>query len=139
VRPTGPRASNEGPQPAALAAQAPVERDRSGGGYRDWDIQQAAAIALSRIGVAAAPELTRTLASPDPRVRQLAAEVLARIGPEARDSVPQLIQLARNEQEDERVRKAAIWALGQIGPPAAEAVPELMRILRQRAGDTAPR
>jgi len=71
----------------------------------------------------------RSLASPfhsprdeDPSVRQSAAEVLGRIGPEV---VPGLLGLLRDADPD--VRSSAAEALGRIGP---EAVPGLL-------GDTA--
>lgn len=53
--------------------------------------------------------------------------MLARIGPEAYDAVPELTDLLGDSDED--VRKAAARALGQIGPQAADAVPALMRQL----------
>ena len=57
------------------------------------------------------------------------ALVLARIGPDAADAVPELTDLLDDPEQD--VRKAAARALGQIGPDAAEAVPALMRQLVQ--------
>jgi HEAT repeat protein len=96
---------------------------------RDLDMHETAARALGRIGEAAVPELQRALTDVDPSVRIQAAEVLARIGPEAEAAVPDLI--AALEDENEEVRKAAARALGQIGPAAAAAVPALMRSMRQ--------
>jgi len=96
---------------------------------RDLDMHETAARALGRIGAAAVPELRRALADGDPAVRIQAAEVLARIGPEAESAVPDLIVAL--EDENEGVRKAAARALGQIGPAAAPAVPALMRSMRE--------
>jgi hypothetical protein len=104
-------------------------------GYLDWDMHESAAAALGRIGAAAVPQLLTALADQDPIIRQRAADVLARIGPEAQEATPRLIELLRDEQEDDRVRKTAAWALGQIGPAAAGAVPALMELLRQPQAD----
>jgi len=96
---------------------------------RDLDMHETAARALGRIGAPAVPELRRALADVDPGVRIQAAEVLARIGPEAESAVPDLIVAL--EDESEQVRKAAARALGQIGPAAAPAVPALIRSMRE--------
>ena len=96
---------------------------------RDLDMHETAARALGRIGEPAVPELRRALTDADPSVRIQAAEVLARIGPEAEEAVPDLIEAL--DDENEEVRKAAARALGQIGPAAAAAVPALMRSMRE--------
>lgn len=85
------------------------------------------ASALSRIGKPAVPELIRVLQHRDPLVRLEAAEVLARIGPDAIEAVPYLTTAL--DDADERVRKASARALGRVGPGAAPAVPALMRSL----------
>lgn len=97
--------------------------------YRAWEMREAAADALGRIGEPAVPELVRMLQDPDPALRRQAADVLARIGPRAGAAVPQLT-LALDDA-DPQVRRSAARALGQIGPDAAAAVPTLMRILRE--------
>jgi HEAT repeat protein len=99
-------------------------------------MHESATIALGRIGAAAVPDLVRALGDPDPGVRLRAAEALARIGPDAKEAVPELIRLLSDEREHVETRKAAAWALGQIGPPASGAVPELMRILQAPPTDT---
>jgi hypothetical protein len=96
--------------------------------HPEWDLDEAAADALGRIGAPAVPKLIDALRKnngPDERVR--AARVLARIGPEAVDAVPMLTTALSDE--DPHVQKAAARALGQIGPAAAEAVPALMELL----------
>jgi HEAT repeat protein len=73
--------------------------------------------------------LIQTLGHRDAQVRRQAALVLARIGPDAADAVPELTALL--DDPEQGVRKAAARALGQIGPAAADAVPALMRQLVQ--------
>jgi HEAT repeat protein len=99
--------------------------------FQDWDMPETAARALGRIGEAAVPQLTQALSDPNPLVRKRAADVLARIGPDAKDAVPALIRSLGDR--DEEVRKAATRALGEIGPGAAEAVPRLIEALREPA------
>ena len=53
---------------------------------------------------------------------------LGRIGPDARDSVPQLLELLDTKAEhDRRLHAHVIGVLGLIGPDAKAAVPRLMR------------
>ena len=91
--------------------------------------QEIAAAALGRIGRAAVPSLIQALGHRDPEVREQAALVLARIGPDAHNAVPELT--AALDDDNTAVRKAAARALGQIGPAADAAVPALMRALVQ--------
>jgi hypothetical protein len=97
--------------------------------FRQWSESQAAADALGRIGPPAVPDLIAALQSTDPEVRLQAAQVLARMGSDARDAVPYLIRLL--DDPDERIRKTAARTLGRVGPDAAPAVPALMRSLLQ--------
>lgn len=97
--------------------------------YTQWTEQEAAADALGRIGPAAVPGLIEALRSSDPTVRRKAADVLGRLGSDAKDATPDLVRLL--DDPDESVRKAAARTLGRIGPPAEEAVPALMRTLLQ--------
>ena len=95
----------------------------------DWTEKDTAADALGRIGPPAVPALMQALHSEDAEVRLKAVEVLARMGPDARESVPDLVALL--DDPDDRIRKAATRTLGRIGPDAAPAVPALMRSLLQ--------
>lgn len=104
--------------------------------FDDWTMREAAAVALSRIGEPAVPSLIEALRSPDPTLRQQAADTLARIGPGAAAAVPALTALL--EDADPRVRKSAARALGQIGPAAADAVPSLMRALETTPAASEP-
>lgn len=95
----------------------------------DWSEQETAADALGRIGPPAVPALVDALKSPDAAVRLKAAEVLARMGTDAKEAATPLTLVL--DDNDERVRKAATRALGMIGEEAAPAVPALMRSLMQ--------
>lgn len=97
--------------------------------FEQWSEQQAAADALGRIGPPAVPQLIQALRNRDPLVRKEAAQVLARMGSDAREAVPDLMRLL--DDEDETIRKTAARTLGRIGPDAAPAVPALMRTLLQ--------
>jgi hypothetical protein len=101
-----------------------------------WTEQQAAADALGRIGPPAVPPLVAALESSDPQTRLRAAEVLARMGSDAKDAVPALTRLL--DDPDEEIRKAATRALGQIGPAAEEAVPALVRALLESDSPVVP-
>jgi HEAT repeat protein len=58
----------------------------------------------------------------DPQIREDAARLLYRYGWAAKDAVPALIEIVRN---DPQARPAAIGALGAIGPEAKAAIPAL--------------
>ncbi len=115
---------------APSVGAAPLSRARLFRRYDEWTEAETAADALGRIGAAAAPEVTAMLADPDPAVRRQAAEILARIGPEAEMAIEPLMRVLE-EDSDRAVRKAAAYALGQMGPKAAAAAPVLLRILRE--------
>jgi HEAT repeat protein len=104
--------------------------------FEERSEQEVAAEALSLIGPPAVDELRAALQNRDPRVRREAAGVLARMGPEAKESVPDLTRLL--DDEDEATRKMAARALGRIGPDAASAVPALMRTMLE-IPDAAPK
>jgi hypothetical protein len=116
--------------PAPLPAAAPIPAaEFQLKPFNRWTESQAAADALGRIGPPAVPDLVAALQSTDPEIRLPAAQVLARMGSDARDAVPYLIPLL--DDPDERIRKTAARTLGRIGPAAAPAVPALMRTLLQ--------
>lgn len=95
--------------------------------YEQWTEQEAAADALGRIGAQAIPYLQQALRSPDSETKKQAAEVLARMGSDAKPAVNDLIVLL--DDPDLEVRKVAVRTLGRIGPDAAAAIPALMRTL----------
>ncbi len=66
------------------------------------------------------------LHSSDAATRVEAAEILGKMGPDAKGAVAPLI--AALEDDDDRVAGAVATALGEIGPPAKEAIPALIRL-----------
>lgn len=71
--------------------------------------------------------LIKQLADGDWKVRAGAADVLAKLGPDAGPAVPALIEAARDKHKS--VRVCAIVALARIGPQAETAVPVLIDVL----------
>jgi HEAT repeat protein len=63
----------------------------------------------------------------DDDLRQRSAGLLGQIGPDARDSVPELTALLPDHNA--RLRETAAASLGQIGHASAEAVPGLVGLL----------
>lgn len=98
---------------------------------REATVGEAAADALARIGTQAVPALIEALHDNKPRVRELAALALARMGPEAESSVPELIVALQDS--DLEVQRSAARALGQIGPEANQAIPALLQTIRHEA------
>ena len=73
-------------------------------------------------------KLIRRLKSPQGVKRIHAGFLLGWMGPEAREAVPTLLQLLREESAENR--KLAAWTLGYIGQGAVEAIPALRVALR---------
>ncbi|MBI4327114.1 MAG: HEAT repeat domain-containing protein, partial [Chloroflexi bacterium] len=71
------------------------------------------------------PFLIQALYSTNRATRAIAAQSLAKLGPEARSAVPALVDVL----DDPATRARAIQALGDIGPAAKEAVPRLEQLL----------
>lgn len=91
-------------------------------------LPETAADALARIGEPALRPLIETLRDPNPQARLNAVRALSKMGPAAREAVPDLARLLRSDP-DEQVRQNAARALGQIGPDAAEAIPALIEAM----------
>ena len=104
--------------------------------YSDWGLQETVVDSLARIGAPAVPALERMLRHPQAERRIQAAEILARIGPQAAGAVSGLVDALADQ--DQRVRKAAARALGQIGVGAADAVGPLLRTLEETRGAVPP-
>jgi HEAT repeat protein len=89
------------------------------------------ALAVEALGMLRRPEsrglLTEFLRHHEAETRKRAAEALGHLGPDAADSVDELVRLLADKGE--RVRGKAADALGQIGPGAASAVPALAGML----------
>ena len=132
----------------AAAEPAAVDQDR----LKEWvealkDRDREASIKAARRWVDALGEadpaarkraavlLGAGLSHPSTEVRERAAEVLARIGPGARGSVPALAAMLSDE--DQKVRWSAADVLGAFGP-AAEAVGTASPP-RSRSARSAPR
>lgn len=87
---------------------------------------------LWMIGPPAAPEqavsvLMRTLRDKDSRVATMAAEILGKYGPAAKDAVPLLVELLQHGDWGHgdwgsQLRSSAVSSLVKIGPPAADAL-----------------
>jgi hypothetical protein len=71
------------------------------------------------------PALLGALADPDGNVRQLAADTLVKIGP---DAVPPLIDALK--AKDRETRANAAYVLGQLGESARDALPALAKALK---------
>jgi HEAT repeat protein len=69
-------------------------------------------------------KLIRRLKSPDDVKRIHAGLLLGRMGPEAREAAPTLLELLQDASAQNR--KLAAWTLGYIGQGAVEAIPALL-------------
>lgn len=91
------------------------------------EVREAAVGALESLGPPASTDvktLTALLAEDNADVAYWAATLLGRLGADAREAVPALVQtLAKNDAPSACERAA--WALGQIGPAARNAVDAL--------------
>ena len=140
-----PPTAQPNPTPAAdqqagvpwLRPAQPIVRPMS-----EWTLEETAEDALGRMGSAAVPMLIEKLRYEDPEparqasVRRQAAEVIARIGPQAQAAVPELIKALDDPSVD--VRKSAAFALGQIGPAASSAAPALLRTMLEAGEQPEP-
>ena len=103
-------------------AHGPVE------GQPVWLI---AARALIQIGEPTVPALVDVIEQADmQQTRRQAAATIVQLGPQAASAVPQLIELASDENNDHRW--SAIYAMTGIGPGAASAIPVLLARLDDR-------
>ncbi len=106
----------------------------------DADVRRSAGESLARIGNAVnvlenvrkcvplrdARGLGKVLSYDDRAVRQTAVAALIAFGPDAKEAVPELRAVLRNEGSD--IRQQALVALRKMGPAAKAAVPELAHI-----------
>lgn len=102
----------------------------------DWDVNEAAAKSLARMGGASEKQMIQLLAFPRSHLQIIAADHLGRL--RSADAVPGLLKLSVAEDSDQVVRLVCIRALGQIvktHPPLAEQiVPVVVRGLRDDEG-----
>ena len=89
------------------------------------EVMPAALDAVAARGAVMVERISQRLADPETRIH--AVRVLARMGPEAKDAVPELVAaLADSEPE---LGGEINFALGAIGPDAKEAVPALQALV----------
>jgi HEAT repeat protein len=91
----------------------------------DDDVSDALA-ALKIIGVRTIPELLKALNAKDTKAQVFACESLAALGPEARDALPRLRELAGGQSSP--VQKAARAAIAKVEPPATPPPPPKIEV-----------
>ncbi|MCH7729806.1 MAG: HEAT repeat domain-containing protein, partial [Planctomycetes bacterium] len=97
-------------------------------GFRNGD-HAAALDVLRQFGPAAIPALVDALKHGKNRETcQSIGSLLIELGPDAKPSVPQLVEIIKDP--DNNARLTAIWVLEAIGPSAQPAVPALIKILQ---------
>jgi len=84
---------------------------------------------LARLGPAAIPVLVEALEYPPTRTSIIQA--IGMFGPDAKDAVPALIEILRQDPKL-GVRNSAAQSLGLIGPDARNAIPELIAGLKEK-------
>jgi len=104
-------------------------------------IRSRALIALQSLGDSAkpaVPDVARALSDESPFVRRNAADVLGRLGPNAQEALPALLEALRTNDirtADDGIRQfqseAVASALAKLAPALPEIVPALTRMLRQ--------
>lgn len=105
----------------------------------DAEVIATASASLSKFGKDAVPVFREGLVSKDNEIRKQSAEALARIGPDAKEAVPELIKAFQTETPTPRkgntIKATYAAALGSIGPDAKAAIPVLEAFLEQRVPD----
>lgn len=86
-----------------------------------------AAHALAGMGTNAIPAFTTALTNANTWICDCGAWGLAQIGPDARDSVPQLLRIVHSGNSADAMLR--VWALGEIGGPVELILPELAKCL----------
>src|SRR5262245_28038760 len=95
------------------------------------DVANQAARSLAQIGGPAVPVLAAALQDADLAVSWRALWALCVIGPDAIESVPEVLKLLEHPQD--KVRAAAIFTLGEIGPIADETAARIVKTIRTRS------
>ncbi len=86
--------------------------------------------ALEYRGAATIPQLVAGLRDAD-YLQTSACRLLGRLGPSAKEAVPDLINYLETRNDAYAARSDAIWALGKIGPAAEPAIPVLVRLAEE--------
>jgi HEAT repeat protein len=107
---------------------------------KDPDARRAAAKALGEAGVdakPAVPALVQALKDSDLFVRRFSAQALGEVGPDAaKESIPALTALLKDNKEKAEVHQAAVTALAKIRTTAVE---PLLDVVKDRNKDVALR
>lgn len=94
------------------------------------EVQREAALGLEQLGAKAQGQSSALIEAlrtgKEPRVRQLVATTLGKIGPAAKEAIPALTIAVGDPSYD--VQQAAAEALGLMGPDAKSAVPALEKM-----------
>ena len=108
------------------------------GHSRDPLLRRSAAGALQSIGQGKdlVDVWRKALDSPGLSVRLAAADALKSYGQDAREAVPELLGIVRDEDVLYGLRIKAAAALGAIGPPARRALPVLLKLAEGADGQT---
>ncbi len=96
----------------------------------DYRVRVSAAMALSRIGVRAAPAVPRLIPLLDDdewAVADAAVRAVAAADPSGKRSVPALVKVLKNERHD--LREFVCNELAEMGPQAESAIPALIVLL----------
>jgi HEAT repeat protein len=91
------------------------------------EVRRYAIDALADIGTSSVPSLLELLGNPTDDVQLCALQMIAKIGPDAREAVPSVVRTLRSPNE--RIRQFAMKTLGGIGPGAGPAVPAILDAL----------
>lgn len=110
--------------PVELSIMAKVSDLRN----TESEIRNQAMDALVQHGARAVPRIIPLLSEQNAALRNRAAQVLGRMGAEAKEAVPALV--GRLKARDEAMVVSVLGAIGQIGEAAGEAVPELTAMIR---------
>jgi HEAT repeat protein len=98
-------------------------------GSDDAELRQVAVNVLDKIGKTAVPDLEKALQSDTPLVRRQACLALGKIGPPAQSALPALGKLVAQDK-DKEVRGFAVSALGKIDAEAKTSLPLLRGALK---------
>jgi len=109
----GPRAREALPVLLEALSRGPINA------FQGVAIQEAKTLAAA--GARDLPLLLQALREKKGVLHDIVAQALGLIGPEAREAVPVLIEVSRDD-DDETFRHAVVWALGRIGPDAIPAL-----------------
>jgi HEAT repeat protein len=102
-------------------------------GDKSARVREASAIALGRMqdrAIGAVGALAIALKDASPGTRAAAADALRRLGPAARDALPEIQQVLQDKTADRATRVQCALAVGRIGAPEAlAALPALKEVL----------